>query len=119
MPRRMLQIGGLVSGAVLIAFGVVVIVLAINGGNTVHDELAQQQIVALATALNVSYMATQLALFSLVAGIALVLTGIGFVILALGTGLPGLAGRKATQPAQAPVTGLVALSRGPGRRSRS
>lgn len=39
---------------------------------------------ALATALNTSYMATQLSLFSLVVGIALILAGIGFVILALG-----------------------------------
>jgi hypothetical protein len=41
---RVLKIGGLVSGAILIAFGIVVIVLAINGRNTVHDELKQQQI---------------------------------------------------------------------------
>ena len=39
---------------------------------------------ALSTALNVSYMATQLALFSLVVGIALLLTGVGFIVLALG-----------------------------------
>ena len=38
---------------------------------------------ALSTALNVSYMASQIALFSIVVGIALVLAGIGFVILAL------------------------------------
>ena len=38
---------------------------------------------ALTTALNVSYMAEQLALFGLVVGIALLLSGIGFVILAL------------------------------------
>ena len=38
---------------------------------------------ALATALNVSYMAEQLSIFSIVVGIALVLTGIGLVILAL------------------------------------
>ena len=37
---------------------------------------------ALTTALNVSYMATQLALFSLVVGIALLLAGVGFIILA-------------------------------------
>jgi hypothetical protein len=37
---------------------------------------------ALATALNVSYMATQLSLFSLVVGVALLLAGIGFIILA-------------------------------------
>ena len=38
---------------------------------------------ALATALNVSYMAEQIALFGIVVGIALILTGIGLVILAL------------------------------------
>jgi hypothetical protein len=38
---------------------------------------------ALATALNVSYMAEQIALFGLVVGIALLLSGIGFIILAL------------------------------------
>ena len=38
---------------------------------------------ALATALNVSYMAEQLSIFSIVVGIALVLTGVGLVILAL------------------------------------
>jgi hypothetical protein len=193
--QRVLKIGGLVSGAVMIAFGVVVIVLAINGRNTVHSELKAQQITgtpdmtptaiqaegaksglknvtyptcdvagqaivtglkarcfaqymnihaleatggftysemgiytakpdapksqlepgggtnntqyavadpktgqpvqnaarqvwvtetALATALNMSYMATQLSLFSLVVGIALILSGVGFIVLALG-----------------------------------
>ena len=37
---------------------------------------------ALSTALNVSYMAEQLALFSLVVGIALLLAGVGFIVLA-------------------------------------
>src|SRR5262249_18463592 len=37
----------------------------------------------LSTALNMSYMATALSLFSLVVGIALILAGVGFVILAL------------------------------------
>jgi hypothetical protein len=197
---RVLKIGGLVSGAVLVAFGIVVIVLAINGRNTVHDELTQQQITgtpdmtpaaiqaegakaglknvsyptcavagevvdtgsearcfaqymnihaleatggytysqmgiyaaqpdapksalepgggtsdtqyaqtdpktgqpvqngartvwvtetALATALNMSYMATQLSLFSLVVGVALILSGVGFFVLALGGAVPG------------------------------
>ena len=196
--RRVLQIGGVVSGGVLIAFGIVVIVLAINGRNTVHDELTQQQITgtpdmtpaaikaegakaglqnvtyptcsvageavdtgsearcfsqymnihaleatggfvyaqmgqyeakpdtpkselapgggtsntqyavtdpktgqpvsngarnvwvtetSLATALNVSYMATQLSLFSLVVGVALLLAGVGFIVLAAGGAL--------------------------------
>jgi len=42
---------------------------------------------ALSTALNMSYMATQLSLFSLVVGIALLLTGIGFLVLAVGGAL--------------------------------
>jgi hypothetical protein len=214
--QRVLKIGGLASGAVLIVFGIVVIVLAVNGRSTVQDELKKQQIVgtpdmtptaikaeaakaglknvsfptcsvagqnidtgskarcfaqymnihaleatggfvysqmgqyeakpntpkselapgggtsntqyavtdpktgqpvsngarnvwvtqtALATALNVSYMATQLSLFSLVVGVALILAGVGFVVLALGSGLPGLSGRAAgTEPAAAAAT---------------
>lgn len=209
--RRVLRIGGVISGGVLIAFGIVVIVLAINGRNTVHDELRAQQITgtpdmtpsaikaegtkaglknvtyptcdvagqaidtgprarcfaqymnihaleatggftysqmgqytakpdtpneqlepgggtsnvqyaetdpktgqpvpngarnvwvtetALATALNVSYMATQLSLFSLVVGIALLLAGVGFIVLALGGALRG----ETSKEAQAPTT---------------
>ena len=39
---------------------------------------------ALETALNTSYMAEQLALFGIVVGVALLLAGIGFVVLAVG-----------------------------------
>jgi len=39
---------------------------------------------ALGTALNTSYMASQLALFGIVVGIALLLSGIGFAVLAVG-----------------------------------
>lgn len=182
--RRILEIGGVASGLVLIGFGIAVIVLAIGGRSTVNDSLQQERIVgtpdmtpagikaevaqaglknvslpscsvagkpidngdrarcfarymrihaleatggltyaqmprfatadgkgtndpskaskgangqpldnaarqvwitetALATALNVSYMASQLSLFSLVVGVALILAGIGFVILAM------------------------------------
>jgi hypothetical protein len=42
---------------------------------------------ALATALNMSYMAEQLSLFSIVVGVALVLAGFGFAILAIGGAL--------------------------------
>lgn len=42
---------------------------------------------ALATALNMSYMAEQLALFGIVVGVALLLSGVGFVVLALGGAL--------------------------------
>ena len=38
---------------------------------------------ALTTALNVGYMAEMLSYFSIVVGIALLLTGVGFVILAI------------------------------------
>ena len=183
--RKVLEIGGFVAGGILIAFGIAVIVLALNGRSTVNDSLAQERITgtpdmtpagikqevagqawakdynfptcsvagkavnngttarcfaqymrihaltatggltysemgryatpdgnaagtndatkavqnngqpvsnsardiwvtetALTTALNVSYMATQLSLFSVVVGIALLLTGVGFIILA-------------------------------------
>jgi len=43
--RRVLEIGGLVAGAVLIAFGVVAIVMGANGRSTVRDNLAAEQIV--------------------------------------------------------------------------
>ena len=42
---------------------------------------------ALSTALNLSYMAEQLALFGIVVGFALILAGIGFLVLALGGAL--------------------------------
>jgi hypothetical protein len=42
---------------------------------------------ALTTALNTSYMASQLALFGIVVGIALLLAGFGFAILAIGGAL--------------------------------
>ena len=48
---------------------------------------------ALSTALNVSFMASALSLFSLIVGIALLLTGVGFIVLAL-SALPG-SGRSA------------------------
>jgi hypothetical protein len=56
---------------------------------------------ALSTALNVSYMADQLALFGVVVGIALLLSGIGFIVLAA-YGLMRVAA-VATQPGKAPV----------------
>jgi hypothetical protein len=49
----------------------------------------------LSTALNVSYMASALSLFSLVVGIALLLAGVGFIVLAV-TAMGG--GRAATPP---------------------
>jgi hypothetical protein len=60
---------------------------------------------ALSTALNVSYMAEQLALFGIVVGVALLLTGIGLMILALAV----LGGRFRKEAAgQARITPEVA-----------
>jgi len=67
----------------------------------------------LTTALNVSYMAEQMALFGIVVGFALLLSGFGFIILALGGALrrresaPHLAAEQtaAYAPQRVPVTG--------------
>jgi hypothetical protein len=174
--RRILEIGGIVAGAVLIVFGAVALYMGANGYSTVRDSLKQEQITfsnkaddpatakyasqwseqqvktgdqarafakimrehaleasggltysqmgrfvsaakpddpagtsdeaaaakdadgnpianaarntwvtetALSTALNVSYMAEQLSVFGIVVGVALLLTGIGLIILAV------------------------------------
>ena len=54
---------------------------------------------ALSTALNTSFFAEQVALFSIVMGIALLLTGIGFFILTLGGALGAFAVRKKEEAA--------------------
>jgi hypothetical protein len=59
---------------------------------------------ALTTALNVSYMAQQLALFGLVVGVALLLSGIGFIILAfVALGANAGAKEKTTTAATTPA----------------
>jgi hypothetical protein len=61
---------------------------------------------ALATALSTSYMAEQLSLFGIVVGIALLLTGIGFFVLAIGGAL-----RRSTAPArERPMQGVAAAT---------
>jgi len=62
---------------------------------------------ALQTALNTSYFAENVALFSIVMGVALVLTGIGFGVMALGL-LP--ARRESTVTVPAPKGTVVAAS---------
>jgi hypothetical protein len=60
---------------------------------------------ALTTALNMTYMAEQLSLFGIVVGIALLLTGIGFLVLAIGGALRKEPARKAaTAPNVAAAT---------------
>jgi hypothetical protein len=195
--RRILEWGGILAGAILIAFGGVAVYMGVDGHNTVRDSLKQEQIyfgdasdpavakyasqwagdqvatgeqarafakimrmhaleasgeltyaqmgryqsaanptnpagtndeaaaakdangqpvangarntwvteTALSTALNVSYMAEQLALFGIVVGTALLLTGIGLVILALAV----LGGRfREASAAQAGIAQKVA-----------
>jgi hypothetical protein len=46
--RKFFQIGGLVAGAVLVAFGIAAIVMGMNGRSTVSDSLKQEQIVGTA-----------------------------------------------------------------------
>ena len=56
---------------------------------------------ALSTALNVSYMASQLALFGVVVGVALLLSGIGFIVLAASGALRPNAAASKPDPAVA------------------
>jgi hypothetical protein len=58
---------------------------------------------ALTTALNSSYMAEQLALFGIVIGVALLLAGIGFAVLAAGGALRPVTGRALTRSVKAPA----------------
>ena len=171
--RRLFRIGGLISGVILVGFGVAAIVMGATGVTTVRDNLAQEQIVgtpdssipgqlvdtggeakafanvmrkhaleatgsqvyaemgrfldangnptsdeklaakdeagqpidnplrniwvtetALSTALNQAYFAERVAFFGIIVGVALLLAGIGFVVLAVGV----LGPRPATQP---------------------
>lgn len=204
--RRVLEWGGIVSGVVLVAFGIVAIVMGMDGRSTVSDNLKQEQIVgtpdmtpkgiaaeakaahlpasinlptcsvaglavnsgdrahcfasymrihaleatggqvyaqmpryatddgsgtddpalaskdangqpvsnpvrdvwinetALAGALNSAYMADKLSLFGIVVGAALLLSGIGFIVLALGALRPATTAAKKSAPGTVPVT---------------
>jgi len=191
--RKLFEIGGVIAGVVLIAFGVAAIYMGVDGRSTVRDSIKQEKIVfgsaddpavaehasqwadeqvltgtqargfakimrehalessgglayaemgryvsaadpddaagtsdeaaalkdeegnpvpnsarntwvtatALSTALNMSYMAEQLSLFGIVVGVALLLSGIGFMVLALG----GALRRREWEPAVASKTG--------------
>jgi hypothetical protein len=194
--RKLFEIGGVIAGLVLIAFGVAAIAMGVNGRNEVRDAIAEQKITAtpdaaeitdgalkpgqpiktgaqarefadimeyhalestqgkryaemgrfltpagdetndeaaaakdpktgrpvenglrnlwvtetaLSTALNVSYMAEQMALFGIVVGVALLLSGVGFIVLALGGALrrrewaPAAARRSSTSSASQTV----------------
>jgi hypothetical protein len=76
-------------------------------GNPIANPARQSWVtaVAITTALNTSYMAEQLSIFGLVIGVALLLTGVGLVILAFAVfgREPATEDRKATVSSQ-PVT---------------
>jgi hypothetical protein len=61
---------------------------------------------ALTTALNMSFMAEQLSLFGIVVGIALLLTGVGFFVLAIGGALRRVEPRSAKTPLQTPAAAI-------------
>ena len=70
-----------------------------DAGNTVPNAARNTWITAtaLSSALNMSYMAEQMALFGIVVGIALLLSGIGFIVLSLALG-GALLRRKSAEP---------------------
>jgi hypothetical protein len=192
MTRRIFEYGGWIAGVVLVAFGIVAIVMGVNGRSEVRNALAAQQITAtpdaaeitagklqpgqaitngaeakqfalvmehhtleategkryaemgrfltptgtdtsdealaakdengrpvenglrnmwvtetaLTTALNMSFMAEQLSLFGIVVGIALLLTGVGFFVLAIGGALRRVEPRSAKTPLQTPAAAI-------------
>jgi hypothetical protein len=61
---------------------------------------------ALSTALNVSYLAENIAMFGIVVGFALLLAGVGFMILALGGAL-----RRTTAEVKAPMAAPAAAAK--------
>ena len=92
-----------------------------SGGDTSDEALAAKQNgrpvenglrnmwvteTALTTALNMSFMAEQLSLFGIVVGIALLLTGVGFFVLAIG----GALRRTEPRAAQAPLRATAAVT---------
>ena len=62
---------------------------------------------ALSTALNMSFMAEQLSLFGIVVGVALILTGVGFLVLAIGGALRRAEASKPEAAAKAPSAVLT------------
>ena len=63
---------------------------------------------ALSTALNMSYMAEQMAMFGIVVGVALLLSGIGFIVLALGGARSPRAGAGFKKQQELPKTAATA-----------
>jgi hypothetical protein len=77
--KRFLEFGGVAAAIILVAFGAAAIVLGVNGKHTRGEPGREHEL-----ALNSSFMADQLGNFGIVVGIALLLSGIGFLLVALG-----------------------------------
>jgi small-conductance mechanosensitive channel len=93
---RPFRLAGIIAGFVLVAFGIGAIVIGASGIQEVSKD-------ALSTALNTSFFASSVGTFAIVMGIALVLSGIGFIVLAAGLlGPEGLRRRRTKTPP--PVT---------------
>ena len=73
-----------------------------DAGNPVSNSARNTWVTetALSTALNMAYMAERLALFGIVVGIALFLSGVGFIVLAIGGALRVAAGAPAPAPSE-------------------
>jgi hypothetical protein len=79
-----------------------------KSGKPVENPLRQLWVTetALSTALNTAYFAESVATFAIVMGFALLLTGIGFLVLTIRTLAPATAGAKTARTASAvPTTG--------------
>jgi hypothetical protein len=82
-----------------------------NGGQPLDNPTRTVWIneTALGTALNVSYMADQLALFGVVVGVALLLSGIGFIVLAaFGMLRLGATAVQSAAPSEPPTPAVTA-----------
>ena len=77
-----------------------------DSGQPVENPLRQLWVTetALATALNMGYLAENITMFGIVVGIALVLTGIGFLVLSLGGALRSREADAAAAVSETPAT---------------
>jgi hypothetical protein len=77
-----------------------------DSGQPVENPLRQLWVTetALATALNMGYLAENITMFGIVVGIALVLTGIGFLVLSLGGALRSREADAAVAVSETPAT---------------
>jgi len=89
--NRYLSLGGVVASVILIAFGITSIVVGIDGRGRVQYDLAREKIVGTPDSeipnqlVDTAYFAESVSTFVIVMGVAMLLTGIGFLVLTLTT----------------------------------